>query len=167
MSSSKKAYSFKKRELVPEQKAKSAEQSAFRHELNQSQWEAVSNTEGPQLVIAGAGSGKTRTLVYRVAHLVEKGIDPAQILLLTFTRKAAAEMTRRASQLLDGRCNQVAGGTFHSFANLLLRKYGKHIDLAPQFTILDRGDTEDVIQLIRTEFNYHKLGKRFPEKDHT
>ena len=74
-------------------------------------------------------------------------------------------MTRRASQLLDGRCNQVAGGTFHSFANLLLRKYGKHIDLAPQFTILDRGDTEDVIQLIRTEFNYHKLGKRFPRKE--
>ena len=68
-------------------------------------------------------------------------------------------MTRRASQLLDGRCNR-GGGTFHSFANLLLRKYGKHIDLAPQFTILDRGDTEDVIQLIRTEFNYHKLGKR-------
>tara|TARA_Y100000589_G_scaffold327128_1_gene368338 strand:+ start:12 stop:2114 length:2103 start_codon:yes stop_codon:yes gene_type:complete len=163
MSSSKKAYSLKP-ELVPEQKAKSAEQSAFRHELNQSQWEAVSNTEGPQLVIAGAGSGKTRTLVYRVAHLVEKGVDPAQILLLTFTRKAAAEMTRRASQLLDGRCNQVAGGTFHSFANLLLRKYGKHIDLTSQFTILDRGDTEDVIQLIRTEFNYHKLGKRFPRK---
>lgn len=163
MSTIKKGYSLKK-EAINESEIRVPTQSAFKHELNESQWQAVSNTEGPQLVIAGAGSGKTRTLVYRVAHLVEKGVDPAQILLLTFTRKAAAEMTRRASQLLDGRCHQVAGGTFHSFANLLLRKYGKHIDLPPQFTILDRADTEDVIQLIRTEFNYHKLGKRFPKK---
>ncbi len=73
------------------------------------------------LIIAGAGTGKTRTLVYRVAHLIDQGIDPRSILLLTFTRRAAEEMIRRASLLIDGRCSQVAGGTFHSFANLVLR----------------------------------------------
>lgn len=82
----------------------------YEHELNPSQLEAVVALEGPVLVIAGAGSGKTRTLVYRVARLVESGVDPENILLLTFTRKAAQEMLRRASMMMDSRCERVKGG---------------------------------------------------------
>src|SRR4029453_2007685 len=91
-------------------------------ELNAAQHDAATTLAGPVLVIAGAGSGKTRTLVYRVARLVESGVAPAQILLLTFTRKAAEEMLGRASALVGGSCDRVAGGTFHSFANLVLRR---------------------------------------------
>src|SRR5215475_2657467 len=120
-------------------------------ELNAAQHEAATTLAGPVLVIAGAGSGKTRTLVYRVARLVESGVGPNQILLLTFTRKAAEEMLRRAGGLVGGSCAQVAGGTFHSFAHLTLRRHGRTIGLAPTFTILDRGDSEDVIGLVRGE----------------
>jgi len=136
----------------------------YRAELNPAQYEAAITTEGPVLVVAGAGTGKTRTLVYRVARLVESGVDPAQILLLTFTRKAAGEMLRRASQLLDGRCERVAGGTFHSFANTVLRRHGKALGLASNFTILDRGDAEDVINLLRANLGLDKKDKRFPRK---
>ena len=87
----------------------------YASELNPAQLQAVQSTDGPYLVIAGAGSGKTRVLVYRVAYLVEKGVSPQEILLLTFTRKAAEEMLRRASLLLDNRCQKVAGGTFLKF----------------------------------------------------
>ena len=90
----------------------------YQQELNPSQYEAVAATEGAYLIIAGAGTGKTRTLVYRVARLIESGYDPNSILLLTFTRKAANEMMRRASLLLDDRCSKIRGGTFHSFANI-------------------------------------------------
>lgn len=83
----------------------------YQHDLNQSQHEAVTSVNGPHLVIAGAGTGKTRTIVYRVAYLVELGVKPQDILLLTFTRKAAQEMLRRAAMLLDSRCESVAGGT--------------------------------------------------------
>ena len=85
--------------------------------LNPEQLNAVMTLDGPLLVIAGAGSGKTRTLVYRVAHLVETGVRPENILLLTFTRKAAGEMLDRATQLADERCARVSGGTFHSLAH--------------------------------------------------
>ena len=136
----------------------------YRKELNDAQFEAATATEGPLLIIAGAGTGKTRTLVYRVAHLIDQGIDPRSILLLTFTRRAAEEMLRRASLLIDGRCSQVAGGTFHSFANLVLRVYGRHVDLAPSFTIMDRTDSEDVIQLIRTDMGLNTKDRRFPRK---
>ncbi len=132
--------------------------------LNPAQLDAVTTTDGPVLVIAGAGSGKTRTLVFRVARLVEQGIDPHAILLLTFTRKAAAEMLRRATTLLDGRCEQVAGGTFHSFANLTLRRYGQPLGLASTFTILDRGDSEDAIGLLRARLGFDRKDKRFPRK---
>ncbi len=121
-------------------------------------------TEGPLLVVAGAGTGKTRTLVFRVAHLVEIGVDPRSILLLTFTRRAAEEMLRRASLLIDNRCARVSGGTFHSFANIILRQYGRKIDLSPAFTIMDRSDSEDVIQLLRAEFGLNTKEKRFPRK---
>ena len=136
----------------------------YRKELNDAQYQAATAMEGPLLIIAGAGTGKTRTLVYRVAHLIDQGVDPRSILLLTFTRRAAEEMIRRASLLIDGRCNQVAGGTFHSFANLVLRSYGRHIALSPSFTIMDRTDSEDVIQLIRSDMGLNTKEKRFPRK---
>lgn len=136
----------------------------YRKELNDAQYQAATAMDGPLLIIAGAGTGKTRTLVYRVAHLIDRGIDPRSILLLTFTRRAADEMLRRASLLIDGRCNQVAGGTFHSFANLVLRHYGRHLGLAPSFTIMDRSDSEDVIQLIRSDMGLNIKEKRFPRK---
>ncbi|MCH8054562.1 MAG: ATP-dependent helicase [Deltaproteobacteria bacterium] len=136
----------------------------YRRELNEAQYQAVTTSEGPFLVIAGAGTGKTRTLVYRVAHLVEIGVDPRSILLLTFTRRAAEEMLRRASLLNDNRCAKVAGGTFHSFANGILRQYGRKIGLSPAFTIMDRPDSEDVIQLLRTEMGLNTKERRFPRK---
>ena len=136
----------------------------YRKELNEAQYEAASAVDGPLLIIAGAGTGKTRTLVYRVAHLIDAGVDPYSILLLTFTRRAAEEMIRRASLLIDNRCSQVAGGTFHSFANLVLREFGRRIDLAPSFTIMDRPDSEDVIQHIRAEMGLNTKERRFPRK---
>ncbi len=136
----------------------------YAKELNPTQYEAATTLEGPLLVIAGAGTGKTRTLVHRVAHLVEIGVDPRSILLLTFTRRAAEEMLRRASLLIDNRCDRVAGGTFHSFANLTLREFGRKIGLLPQFSIMDRPDSEDVIQLLRTQLGLNAKEKRFPRK---
>lgn len=136
----------------------------YQKELNTKQREAVFSTVGPHLVIAGAGSGKTRVLVYRVAYLVEQGVRPEEILLLTFTRRAAAEMLRRASLILDERCDRVSGGTFHSFANIILRKYAAFLGLSNNFTILDRSDAEDTINLIRTKLGFHKAQKRFPRK---
>ena len=125
---------------------------------------AVESITGPHLVIAGAGSGKTRVLVHRVAYLVEKGVYPEQILLLTFTRRAATEMLRRASLLLDERCKNVSGGTFHSFANMILRKYAKLLGINNNFTILDQADAEDVLNLVRTQLGFNKSEKRFPRK---
>jgi DNA helicase-2/ATP-dependent DNA helicase PcrA len=136
----------------------------YKKELNPAQLEAVQSTEGPHLVIAGAGSGKTRVLVYRVAYLVEKGVGPDEILLLTFTRRAAGEMLRRATLILDERCQRVSGGTFHSFANLILRKYAKALSLNNNFTILDESDAQDTINLVRAQLGYHKTERRFPRK---
>lgn len=136
----------------------------YREELNSSQYEAASAVEGIYLIIAGAGTGKTRTLVYRVARLIELGNDPNSILLLTFTRKAANEMMRRASMLLDDRCSKIRGGTFHSFANITLRKYARAIGLDSNFTILDQGDSEDVINLIRSQDKFLTKERRFPNK---
>jgi DNA helicase II / ATP-dependent DNA helicase PcrA len=133
-------------------------------ELNAAQLEAATTVEGPVLVIAGAGSGKTRTLVYRVARLVESGVNPGQILLLTFTRKAAEEMLRRATGLVGASCEQVSGGTFHSFANVVLRRTARRLGLQPNFTILDRGDSEDVVNLLRSRAGLDKKDRRFPRK---
>ncbi|MBK7630608.1 MAG: ATP-dependent helicase [Ignavibacteriales bacterium] len=136
----------------------------YREELNASQFEAASAVNGCYLIIAGAGTGKTRTLVFRVARLIELGYDPNSILLLTFTRKAANEMMKRSSMLLDDRCSKIRGGTFHSFANLTLRKYAKVIGLDSSFTILDQGDSADVINLIRSQDGFITKEKRFPNK---
>ena len=136
----------------------------YKAELNPQQYKAVTNIEGPQLVIAGAGTGKTRTLIFRLAYLVENGISPQSILLLTFTRKAAQEMMRRAASILDERCSKVSGGTYHSFANYILRKYALVIHMHPNFSILDRTDSEDVISLVRTQLGFNKKERRFPRK---
>jgi len=137
----------------------------YEDKLNNAQREAATRQKGPMLVIAGAGSGKTRTLVYRAIRLIEDGINPENILLLTFTRKAAGVMLRRASRLLDERCSNISGGTFHSFANMILRRYAKLIGFNNNFSILDRKDAEDVIGLIRTNMGYHKSKERFPHKE--
>jgi DNA helicase II / ATP-dependent DNA helicase PcrA len=132
--------------------------------LNPSQFAAVTHRDGPILVIAGAGSGKTRTLIYRVARLIESGVPPSAILLLTFTRRAAQEMLRRVEHLVGDLARAVAGGTFHSFANLTLRQFGPAIGLKPNFTILDRSDMEDVINLLRTRMGLGSRDRRFPKK---
>jgi superfamily I DNA/RNA helicase len=137
----------------------------YEGDLNAGQLAAACALRGPVLVIAGAGSGKTRTLVYRVARMIESGIPPGSILLLTFTRKASQEMVQRAGLLIGARSEGVHGGTFHSVANVLLRRYGRAIGLEPGFTILDRGDTEDVINLLRTQLGLHDRTRHFPRKN--
>jgi len=136
----------------------------YARELNSAQYQAVTAGDGPILVIAGAGSGKTRTLVYRVAWLVEQGVDPGAILLLTFTRRAAAEMIARATSMLDHRCERVVGGTFHWLANRLLHRYGKWLSLHPDFSIIDRGDAEDVMNFLVGSLGYRSRQQRFPKK---
>jgi DNA helicase-2/ATP-dependent DNA helicase PcrA len=136
----------------------------YRKELNPAQYDAVTSVNGPHLIIAGAGTGKTRTITFRVAYLVELGVKPESILLLTFTRRAAQEMLRRASMLLDARCEKVSGGTFHSFANMTLRKYAPLLGFDSSFTILDQGDAEDVVNLLRTQLKFDTKEKRFPRK---
>jgi DNA helicase-2/ATP-dependent DNA helicase PcrA len=134
-------------------------------ELNEAQRAAVEHADGPLLVIAGAGSGKTRTLTHRVARLVAAGVHPAAILLLTFTRKASQEMLQRASRLLDQRCERVSGGTFHSFAHLKLRQYATRLGLPADFAILDRTDAEALIGLIRKESDGASRQRPLPRKN--
>lgn len=153
-----KKYVLKKRPVI-----KTDYKVNYEEDLNEAQLEAVKSKDGPILVIAGAGSGKTKTLTYRVARLIEDGIKPENILLLTFTKKAAAEMLSRATIVLDNRCENVAGGTFHSFANIILRKYSKLLGLKNNFTIMDRADCEDVINHIVGQL-FPKKEKRFPKK---
>jgi len=161
-----KRYTLKKSVFQKESPASPRKQFLidYRNELNPAQHEAVTSVNGPHLIIAGAGTGKTRTITFRVAYLVELGVKPETILLLTFTRRAAQEMLRRASVLLDSRCEKVAGGTFHSFANLVLRQYAPLIGFDNSFTILDQGDAEDVVNLLRTEMKLDTRQRRFPRK---
>ena len=134
--------------------------------LNPAQLAAVLITEKPVLVIAGAGSGKTRVIVHRVSYLIERGIDAQSILLLTFTRKASREMLDRVETLLqDKRVGNVTGGTFHSFSAFILRKYANLLNLPPNFTIIDASDSEDIIDLIRTELKFNTKDKKFPRKE--
>lgn len=153
--------------------------------LNAQQVAAARHGRGPLLIVAGAGSGKTRTLVHRVAHLIQEGTDPGRIMLLTFTRRAAAEMMRRVDGVLRGlkengahgdgigdskrsgtivTSKRLWGGTFHSVATRLLRAHGKQIGLEPGFTIHDRGDSEDLLDVVRTELGLSKNDRRFPKK---
>jgi len=137
----------------------------YAHVLNPAQLAGVVTIDKPVLCIAGAGSGKTRVIVHRVSYLIEKGIDPQAILLLTFTRKAANEMLQRVETLLqDKNVGKVTGGTFHSFASYVLRKYAGMLNLPPNFTIIDTSDSEDIIDLIRTELKFNTKDQRFPKK---
>jgi DNA helicase II / ATP-dependent DNA helicase PcrA len=133
---------------------------------------------GPLLIVAGAGTGKTDTLAHRVAHLVIHGVDPARIMMLTFTRRAAAEMRRRAYELAKLALNESLGGmsqgilqrmswagTFHSVGNRLLRHYARHLKLDPQFSVLDRGDSADLMDEVRQELGLAQKEQRFPRKD--
>jgi DNA helicase-2/ATP-dependent DNA helicase PcrA len=168
--------------------------------LNLQQREAATHGDSPLLIVAGAGTGKTATLVHRVAWLIDNGTEPGRILLLTFTRRAAAEMLRRADTLLGQlsghasqrtksnvqdavdlapldpdetsaaksankiRISRVWGGTFHAIATRLLRRFGKSIGLPTEFTVHDRTDSEDLMNIVRTELNLAKTDKRFPKK---
>ena len=136
----------------------------YEAQLNASQLEAVMTTEGPLLVIAGAGSGKTRTLTYRAARLVEQGVAPSSILLLTFTRKAAQQMLQRATRILDSRCENIAGGTFHSFGNMILRKYASALGFDSGFAIFDRVDAESLISMLRKDLSPAGTGPALPRK---
>ena len=137
----------------------------FAAELNPEQAAAATHGDGPLLIIAGAGTGKTRTLVYRVAHLIEKGVRPDRILLLTFTRRASQEMLARAERLVGATSRKVHGGTFHATAHRLLRRYGPSAGLARDFTIMDQGDAADLMQLSRSRLGYAQKSKRFPKKE--
>lgn len=134
----------------------------YEAELNPAQLEAVKGGDGPCLVLAGAGSGKTRTITYRVAYLIEHGVDPSNILLLTFTNKAANEMITRVEQLLGSYPADLWGGTFHSVANRILRKYAKKIGYDSNFTILDQEDSKDLIKVCIKDLKIDTKAKRFP-----
>lgn len=138
----------------------------YRNELNPAQLDAVTTIRGPVLVIAGAGSGKTRVIVHRVAFMLENGIDPNEILLLTFTRKASTEMLGRVQALLKNNSAQkIFGGTFHSFSNYILRKYSGLLGIPPAFTIIDSEDSADTIDLVKSELKIEKKEKAFPKKN--
>lgn len=139
----------------------------YKRELNPQQLAAVTTTEIPLLVIAGAGSGKTRVITYKVSYLIENNVDPGSILLLTFTKKAANELLNRVGQLLADKSNaNVLGGTFHSFSNHVLRKYGNLIGISNNFSIIDTEDSADILDLLKSELNLsgRKKGPPFPKK---
>ncbi len=138
----------------------------YLEDLNDRQRLAVVHGDGPLLVIAGAGSGKTRMLAARVAHLIETGTDPGRILLLTFSRRASSEMLRRVSSVVDPTAgSMVWGGTFHSIANRLLRRYGQAVALADGFTVIDRTDTESIFGILRADRSLGTQRTRFPRKE--
>ncbi|MGH8314885.1 MAG: UvrD-helicase domain-containing protein, partial [Steroidobacterales bacterium] len=141
--------------------------------------EANTYDAGPLLIVAGAGTGKTDTLAHRVAHLVLQGVDPGRILLLTFTRRAAQEMARRAQDVVNevlAKARKLGGGqtiaqrlnwagTFHSVANRLIRQFSRQLKLDPAFTVLDRGDAADIMDVVRHDLGFSAKEKRFPKKD--
>lgn len=137
-------------------------------ELNEQQFAVVSSRPGPALVIAGAGSGKTRTLTHRVAYLLDKGVDASNILLLTFTNKAAREMLERVEQLVPGDINALWSGTFHSVGNRILRRHADELGYTRSFSILDRDDQKAMMKQVVKECNVDtgaKGAKRFPKVD--
>ncbi|MDP6101920.1 MAG: ATP-dependent helicase, partial [Dehalococcoidia bacterium] len=146
-----------------------AQQSSeiWRNELNEQQFKAATHDEGPLLIVAGAGTGKTKTLAARVSHLLSEGVAPERILLLTFTRRASEEMIRRAASAIpDGPAvaKRVWGGTFHAIANRLLRIFAIPAGLTSDFTIMDRTDSEDLLDIVRHDLGFSGLNRRFPRK---
>ena len=134
-------------------------------DLNEAQLAAATHGDGPLLIVAGAGTGKTRTLTFRVAHLIERGVRPERILLLTFTRRSAQEMLARTERLVGSVSRTVHGGTFHGTAHRLLRRFGPEAGLPGDFTILDQGDAADLMQLSRAACGLADKTKRFPKKE--
>ena len=137
----------------------------YQKELNPQQYKVVTQAEGPCLVLAGAGSGKTRVLVYRLAYLVEKGINPENVMLVTFTNKAAREMINRAEVLLRKNLRKLWMGTFHHLGGIILRREAHLLGFSPNFTIMDREDSKDLIQDCIEELGFQKQGRLFPKKD--
>jgi DNA helicase-2/ATP-dependent DNA helicase PcrA len=133
--------------------------------LNPAQLAAATAPPSPLLIIAGAGTGKTNTVAHRVAHLIKEGADPGRIILLTFTRRAAEIMTRRAERLVGKKARVSWSGTFHSIANRLLRLHANAVGLDPSFTVLDRSDSADLLNVVRSDLGFAKLPARFPKKD--
>ena len=158
--------------------SKPAKKVDYLAELNREQRRAVeygitgkhADSTRPLLVLAGAGTGKTKTLVYRVAHLIANGVDPRRILLLTFTRRGAGEMTRRVKRVTSTvfgkrKIDLPWSGTFHAIGHRLLRQYARQIGLKPSFTILDQSDAADLMNLVRQELKLSAKKSRFPLKD--
>ncbi len=137
----------------------------YARELNEQQHAAVTAPPGPSLVIAGAGSGKTRTLIYRVAYLLEQGIPPERMLLLTFTNKAAREMMRRVADLLGHELASLWGGTFHAIGNRVLRQHASLLGYERDFSILDREDARHLINTCLAEAEIDTKGEHFPKAD--
>jgi len=137
----------------------------YKTELNEEQYAAVSSKPGPSLVIAGAGSGKTRTLTYRVAFLIEKGIESKNILLLTFTNKASREMAERVRELVPVDISDLWSGTFHSICNRILRRHAEEIGFTSSFSILDRDDQKSLVNSVIAECEIDTTDKRFPKAD--
>ena len=138
----------------------------FEDDLNEAQRSAVAHGDGPLLIVAGAGTGKTTTLACRVAALIERGTRPERILLLTFSRRASREMLARAERATGAsETGRVWGGTFHAVANRLLRLHGRALGLAPDFTVLDQADGADVMNLVREDLGLAAKERRFPRKE--
>jgi len=147
--------------------AETGERTPWLEELNTAQRKAVTHSGGPLLVVAGAGTGKTRTLAYRVAYLVSTGVEPGAIMLLTFTRRAAQDMLARAAAIVsrtDKNVGGVWGGTFHSVALRLLRVSAKAVGLSPDFTVLDETDAAELMGLVRGRLGFAGGERRFPRK---
>ncbi len=136
----------------------------FKLDLNPSQYAAVTSKDGPMLVLAGAGSGKTRVIEYRALFLIQEGVKPESILLLTFTRKAAREMLSRSSSR-DERCQRINGGTFHSFAYKTLKRNSKFFGFPESFSVLDESDAEEAVRRCADSLGLIEKGKRFPKKE--
>jgi len=137
----------------------------YEAELNPQQYTAVSSPPGPALVIAGAGSGKTRTLTYRVAYLLDQGVEPSSLLLLTFTNKAAKEMLERVRELIPQDLSELWSGTFHSIGNRILRRHAECVGLTRSFSILDRDDQKSLMKTVIAECDIDTKQRRFPKPD--
>jgi DNA helicase-2/ATP-dependent DNA helicase PcrA len=146
------------------QSRSAAGQIDFAADLNEEQLAVATAPGGPMLVVAGAGSGKTRALTYRLAWLVNSGIDPSRIMLVTFTNRAAREMLSRVEVLVKQKTRDIWGGTFHHIANRILRRHGKILGISPDFTILDREDSKDLIASCVQDAGVDIRQRRFPQK---
>ncbi len=153
-------YAAREREVAPRGSGDGAAAG-----LNEAQRSAATHGAGPLLIVAGAGTGKTRTLVHRVGVLLERGVRPERILLLTFTRRSAQEMLARAERLVGSVSRSVHGGTFHATAHRLLRRFGEQAGLRGDFTIMDQSDSEDMMQFSRARLGFGDKKKRFPKKE--